>query len=261
MIVFDCETKPRPDLVRRFIKPYPTFNPDEVKYGNTKDPVKRAELLALKEAEHKAGEAAYWQNAEERASLNPLTAEVLCVGLLIDGEPVIIGQNSPVAQDEADVLRAFWRVWSDRSNGGEKFVFWSGNGNPAENFDLDMLVRRSWIVGVPVPPLVFNGRHFSSRFEDVAGRYLLYKREAFCGLSRAADELGLFRAGCDFTPKGEDDLVTGANFHLWWEGKAGDVVAAVEQRQLAVKYLTNDLRLLEAIAGRLGYADVELATA
>lgn len=261
MIVFDIETKPRPDLVRRFIEPYPAFNPDEVKYGNTKDPVKRAELLATKEAEHKAGEVTYWKNAEERAALNPLTAEVLCVGLLVEGDLYILGQNVCGCVDERGVLIQFWDTFRAGSNAGEKFLFWSGNGNPATNFDVDMLVRRSWILGVEVPPSVFNGRFLSSKIEDAAARYLMYQREAFCCLSRAADELGLFQPGCDFTPKGEADLVTGENFHLWWDGKAGNLVAPEEQQKLAVKYLTNDLRLLEAIANRLGYADVPLATA
>lgn len=270
MIPFDIETKPRADLVARFVKPYPAFNPDEVKYGNTKDPVKRAELLASKEAEHKAGEVTYWANARERAALNPLTAEVLCIGLLVEGSLAIFGQGKTYGlKDERGVLTAFWRLFTDRSSAGEKFVFWSGNGSSTENFDLDMIVRRSWILGVEVSPLLFNGRYFTNRFEDVAGRYLLYKRESFCGLARAADELGLFVPGCAFTPKGETDLVTGEHFHLFWDGKADEIIAArgeapmspEDQQKLAVRYLTNDLHLLEGVATRLGYAEPVLATA
>jgi hypothetical protein len=250
MIPFDIETKPRTDLVRRFIKPFPAFDPAAVKYGNTKDPAKRAELLALKESDHATEEQAYWKNAEDRASLNPLTAEIVCIGLLMDGKPVILSGN------ERDVLTEFWATFADHRLASEKFVFWSGTGNPSENFDVDMIVRRSWLLNVKVSPLAFSGRYLANRFEDAAGRYLLFKREAYCGLSKAALELGLFEGDETIKPaifpKTDNDPVQGVNFYQWWEGThANTKLSPAEQREWATKYLTNDLLILAGIVDRI----------
>src|SRR5690348_11390018 len=122
MIPFDIETKPRTELVKRFVEPFPAFDPEAVKYGNTKDPEKRAVILAEKEAGHKADEVAYWARAHDRASLNPLTAEIVCIGLLIDGRVRII------SGDEKSVLTEFWEIFGSQKFASERFVFWSGNG-------------------------------------------------------------------------------------------------------------------------------------
>lgn len=243
MIPLDIETKPRLDLVRRFVKPPENFSPELVKYGNTKDPAKRAELLIQKENDHAAEVSAFWQKAKDRASLNPLTAEIVCIGLLIEGKPVILSGAEPV------LLTNFWATFASHGLAGEKFVYWSGNGQPSENFDPDMIIKRSWIQGVRIGT-AFNGRYLSNRFEDAAGRYLLYKREAFCGVSRAADELNLFSPDSEIKPKSEDDPVCGENFWQYWEGLREGMDPGV-QRALATNYLHNDLFLLNAVANRI----------
>lgn len=252
MIPLDIETRPRPDLVMRFVKPPEPFDAGAVKHGNTKDPEKRAALFQQKQLDHENQVSDYWANAKDRASLNPLTAEIVCIGFLI---PVCGKNEKPqieiLSGDETDILRRFWAKFSDFGLAGDRFAYWSGNGNPTDNFDPDMIIRRSWLLGVRVPPTAFNGRFLSNRFEDAAGRYLLYKRETFCGLSRAGDELGLFVAGAPIFPKSELDRVQGVNFHLYWDGKADPAMTPEAQRALALKYLTNDLLILNGIIDRV----------
>lgn len=257
MTLFDIETKPRTDLVRRFIKPFPALDPSAVKYGNTKDPQKRAELLKQKEDDHRAEEVEYWRKAEERAALNPLTAEIICIGMLDDrGEQVFSGS-------ERNILESFWNDFGDFARAGESFVFWSGNGAATENFDVEFIIRRSWMLGVPVHPLAFNGRYLGNRFVDAAARYLFGKREAYCSLSDAADQLGLFTPGCDIFPKSDTDPVQGVNFWEWFEGRmtshptTGEAIAPERQRAMALQYLSNDLRLLRSVAGRVLGQEVE----
>jgi len=245
MIIFDIETRPRLDLVARFTKAYAPFDPAAVKYGNTKDPAKRALILAEKEEDHRLDELAYWSNAQERAALNPLTAEIICIGVF--GTPVVVHESEKLA------LEWFWAFFSTDTLYGENFVFWSGCGNQSENFDVDMIIRRSWGCGVTVPPCAFNGRYLSSRFVDAAKRYLLGKREAFCSLTDCAFQLGLYESQPDLHPKDrEKDIVTGANFHEFWDGKnLTSGIPSEGQRPLALAYLRNDLATLEAVAKRI----------
>jgi hypothetical protein len=244
MPIIDIETKPRPDLVKRFVKPYPDFDPDAVKYGNTKDPAKRAGILQEKQEEHVQAAADHWRKAEERAALNPLTAEILCLGIMEeDGKTMVLHGT------EVEILTAFWLNYSDAKRATEPFLFWSGRGSPYENFDHEFILKRSWIIGVKVPPSALG----KNRFQDAATRYLFGQREAFCSLSDAADQLGLFEKFTDIFPKNrETDRVTGANFHLWWAGEMPDVTETAEQqRELALKYLFNDLLILLRICGRI----------
>lgn len=250
MIVFDIETKPRADLVKRFIKPPAPFDPSAVKYGNTKDPAKRAELLAAKEQEHADSVAQFWKNASERAALDPLTAEVVVIGLLVDGVVTYLEGT------EHEVLTLFWKHFTEHALAVTSFVYWSGNGNPSENFDADMIIRRSWMTGVKVPATVFDGRYLSRRFTDAAGRYLLGERNAYCSLTDAADQLGLYGiGGLEIFPKTDEDPVKGVNFWQWYEGTFpagdGDPVAPTVQRARALQYLRNDLLTLGAIADRI----------
>ena len=250
MIIIDIETKPIPELVEKFIKPLPAFDPDEVKFGNTKDPEKRAALVAAKQAEHDDAAVAHMAKAKDRAALNPLTAQVLVIGIYDRTD--LLNECSYIEGDEAMVLTQFWEMWYNADLSTEKFCFWSGSSN-SENFDPDMLIRRSWILGVKVPPQVINGRYLGSRWEDAAQRYMFGRFNEYCGLSRAAEELGLFDAGAEIFPKSKEDTVTGANFWQWYEGKmTGDAAKACpDQKTLAMSYLTNDLLTLDAIVGRI----------
>jgi len=244
MIIFDIETRPRLDLVSRYVKPFAPFDASAVKCGNIKDPVKIAEKVNGAKADHAQAEIDYWKDANDRAALNPLTGQIICIGTSLDGHSLING-------DESGVLKAFWELFQTRP--GEQFVYWSGSGNPSENFDVDYIVKRSWILGVEVPPGAFDGRYLGRKFVDAAARWLMYKREGYCSLSDAADQMGLFQSNPELKPKDkEKDLVTGANFHEFWDGKnEASGLPAETQRAFALSYLRNDIEILQAIAARI----------
>ena len=242
-IPFDIETRPLPQNVERFAKPYPEFDESAVKYGNTKDPLKRAELLASKRQEHEDGRAGYWANARDRAALDPFTGAVVCIGIGgIDRVDVIHEQS------EAETIAVLWQFMNTPEFSTSKWVFWSGSGNASSNFDIDFLVTRSRILRVPIPARVRSGRFYAERIVDLAAEFLLHQRERFCSLTKAADLLGLYELHLDITPKRDDDSVTGANFHEWWDGKAVTDVAPEMQRKFAAKYLRNDVRTLSHLA-------------
>ena len=240
---FDIETKPRPDLVERFAKPYPDFDEAAIKCGNL-GPDKAAAKIAQARLDHEADRASYWANLKDRAALDPFTAEVLCIGVISDtGEPEIFAEKT-----EEATLRQFWNLVGLSENATSKFVFWAGGGDPYKNFDLDFLVTRSRIRHVPIPSRVRNGRYYSDRFVNLSGEFLLHQREKYLSLSKAADLLDLYVAGGPIWPKRDDDPVTGANFWQWWEGTAHTDVPANEQRAYAVQYLHNDTRHLQLLA-------------
>ncbi len=244
--VLDIETRPIPEAVDKFTKPFPDFDPAAVKYGNTKDPVKRAETLATRAGEHEAEKLAYWANARDRAALDPITGAIICIGLLpANGEPIVIAEAT-----EAATIRQFWQIVELSDNALTKFVFWSGCGDSSKKFDMDFIVTRSFILRIPIPKLVREGRYYHRRFVDLAEVFLLGQRERYLSLTKAAELLGLYADHPDIFPKTPEDPVTGANFFQWWDGTAANHPAN-EQRAFAVKYLHNDLRTTALLAESL----------
>lgn len=251
MKLFDIETKPRPDLVERYVQPLPPFDPAAVKYGNTKDLEKRGVIFKAAEDAYAQAAIDHMADAHERAALNPLTAQVIAIGVA-DSQPGADEVTVISNQDERELLREFWILFCSHAMAVESFVFWSGTADIGENFDIDMLVRRSWLLGIKVPQLVFNGRYYGNRLVDATGRYLLGRRGSYCTLSRAADELGLFTPESGLKPKKDDDPVRGENFWKWWEGSVADSsLSPTDQRFLATTYLQNDVLTLKAIVGRI----------
>lgn len=239
---FDIETKPVPELVEKFTKPYPDFDPDTVKMGNLKDPAKRAEKLESAKAEHEDVRRIYWKKAHEKAALNPFTGQIVVIGLISDE-----GKVEFLEGDEPSILRQFWARVSVPNNALIKWVFWSGCGAGDKMFDLDYIVTRSRIVGIRIPPMVRSGRYYAQRFIDLASEFLLYRREEYLKLTAAAELMGLYEwpTGPILLRKRDDDQVTGENFHLWYSG------GLKTSRSLALDYLTNDLNHLFHLGHRL----------
>lgn len=252
-IGFDIETRPLPELVTKFAQPYPDFDEAAVKYGNTRDPAKRAALLAEKRQEHENGRAPYWANLIERAALDPFTGALVCIGVITDnGTPEIISETT-----EAGTLRKFWALYAAAENATTKFVFWSGRGDAAKKFDPDFIVTRSRIVGVKLPLRVRQGRYYDPRLVDLAGEFLLHQRDRYLSLTKAAEMLRLYEQHPDIIPKRDDDLVQGKDFWRWWQGTAcpeaipENRLIAAQQRIYAEVYLCNDLLHLKYIAPRI----------
>jgi hypothetical protein len=250
-IGFDIETRPRLDLVERFTKPFADF--DEAKcraeYATARDPAKGPTFIAKKREEHESERMAYWQNARERAQLSPLTGEVCIIGTVTSG-----GIVSYFEGDEATMLRSFWQLFNSFGEAVTRFVFWSGCGSPSKMFDVDFMVTRSRILGVPLPPTLRNGRYYSARIVDLASEFLLYQPDAYLSLSKGADAMGFYddeRLTPGLFRKSDTDTVTGEFFHLWYDGKAQCDFPAHEQRMTAMRYLENDLWHVYHAANRI----------
>lgn len=246
--LFDIETRPVPEAVAKYTKPFPDFDVSAVKCGNMKDPDKIAEKKAQAQADHELARLDYWKKAYDNAALDPFTGAIVCIGIASDTGPVEILDE----KTEAGTLRQFWQLFELAENAVTKWVFWSGSGDPSRKFDIDFIVTRSRINRVPIPVGVRSGRFYGGRIVDLAGEFLLHQRERYLSLTKACDMLGVYEEHKDVVPKDENAVVTGETFWRWWDGVM-DIkgVAGWEQRNLARAYLTNDVNSLRHLAAVL----------
>lgn len=202
----------RPLPAEQILADAPAFNESEVKTGNRKDPAKIAEHLAGEKAK-------YERNIIERAALDATSATVLAVGILdttTDEEAILHG-------DEAEILASFWEHYHDTYP-----RHWVGfNSN---RFDLPFIFRRCWHLGISISGWVYNGRYFDKRFVDLLAYWTFGNREERISLDRVARFLRLGRK-----------RASGAQFAEMWD----------INREAAIEYLRNDLRLTAEVAKRL----------
>lgn len=249
MLIFDIETGGLPEKELSALcpafepPPHPgEFDPAAVKYGNTKDPDKRAVILADAQAKHAAAVANYdrdrlaaaeqhFADFKARAALDAVTGRVLAVGFRsADNGKAAIEDGGG---DESTLLGKFWAKYLACRGNQRKLV-----GCNILGFDLPFLVRRSWILGVDVPATVRTDRYFDRLFVDLRDLWLLGQRWGDCDskLDTMARALG---CGC------KPDGVGGADFGRLWFGTP-------EEKQQAVSYLLNDLDMTAKVASRLG---------
>lgn len=84
---------------------------------------------------------------ERRGFLNPFDSRVIAAGIRADGE------NRIFTGDEKDILEEFWLEWSAVKQGDERVKVVGFN---VKNFDLNMLVGRSFIRGATIRPFKLN---------------------------------------------------------------------------------------------------------
>lgn len=179
--------------------------------SNYKDEAKIHAYIAEKQKEWKAG-----------AALDPMTARVLAIGLLIDDSFVLISEPAT----EAIMLHEFWDSITDGFNDIHRLIGFNCN-----LFDLPFMVRRSWKLGVKVPEALREGRYWARQIVDLREVWQLNDRQAHGSLDTIAKHLGVgAKSG------------NGADFAKLWK----------EDRDKAVAYLKNDLQLTAAIAQKLG---------
>lgn len=199
-LVLDIETAPLPSdklAVPEFKAP-----------ANLKDPAKIEAAIAEKRKE--------W---EATLALHAETARVLVVGTMKAG-----GE---------------W-ITADRDSGEEAILSWAWSviksndiiiGHNLRGFDLPLLIRRSYILGVKVPP-VMEGRFLARKFVDTMDAWACGTQERI-SLANLARVLGVGEksgSGADFASLYQTD------------------------RKAALAYLENDLRLTWAVAERMGLA-------
>jgi len=182
--------------------------------------IKNPELIAAKIADSKA---AYEADYMENAALDPLTGRVLCIGLLLGDKFTLLD-----LPDEWQLLSEFWLRYvipGRRMIGFNVFLF-----------DLPFLIRRSWKHSIQIPIGLRKGRYWNDDFVDLREQWQLGDRQAHGSLDSIAKHLGVgAKTG------------TGKDFAKLWE----------TDRQKAVDYLKNDLRLTAAIAKRMCVANIE----
>jgi len=250
-IFFDIETGPLPveELQAKFESqwqppPHPgEFDPDSVKYGNTKDAAKRAEKLAECQQAHAAAVAKYAEDAEqakqkdwakylEGAALSPITGRVLAIGMLdCPSNRKMLGSVHTLPEDE--LLGKWWEKATSQIKAGRLLV-----GHSIFFFDLPFLIQRSWILGVEVPTVIRkSSRYWADQFVDTRELWQCGDRQCKSSLDHIAQAL---KVG------GKPEDVTGADFaRLFWSQDEAD-------RRKAFDYLANDLDMTRAIANRMG---------
>lgn len=250
-IVFDIETGPLPPdelwkIVPPFdpatLKEFPAFDPASVKYGNIKEEAKRLEKFNAVFDQYQADAAAhaaknatakddYERAVIDRAALDPTTGRVLAIGMFdtkeSDCEITFIDGEGNEAADERSLLRDFWSLAS-LANNSCLLV-----GHNITGFDLPFLIRRSWLLGVEIPPGIFTGgRFFAPHIIDTMRVWACgnYGRDTFTKLDTLAKAFGLGAKNGN-----------GAEFAALW----------ATDRTAAAAYLRNDLELTWNIARRM----------
>lgn len=224
-IIFDIETGPLPpDELAKMIPP---FDPTEVKCGNIKD----ADKIAAKIAEAKA---THERDSIERAALDPLTGQVLAIGIMsVDagGETLDFCNNTIEIlgdKDEAKTINEFWTLIQAEFGRLYPIVGFNING-----FDLPFLIRRSWKHGISIPRGLRRGRYWGDQVIDLREEWQCGDRMAKGSLDSIAKHFGVGAKNGD-----------GKQFSELW----------ATDRDKAIEYLANDLRLTAKVAQRMGIA-------
>lgn len=206
LAIFDCETGPRP------LAEIEQFMPKEWPLGNLKDPDKIEAAVAAKR-----------QAWLDDAALNPLTAQILVIGVLQDGVVTFL------AGDEKTILAQFWRM-------AEDILAVSGSlvGFNIKQFDLPLLIKASWRHGVHVSSLIrtrWHGRvYFNENIIDLRDEWQLGDRQAHGSLDSISRLIG-----------GPGKSGHGKNFATLYQS----------DQAAALKYLSDDLRETERVHKRM----------
>ena len=215
-IIFDIETRPK--SVEELKAICPPFDPDSVKCGNL-GPAKAKEKIEKAREDH-------FTNFIEKAALYPHTGEVCAIGY-----PNGQGHELDLEPDEEPQLVRFWKRFEKAANTNEKIVGFNSN-----RFDLPFLIRRSFILDIPMPANVISGRYFHKSFVDLCDVW-------FCGSRGNNDYISLDML-CRALGVSAAKFGDGAYFHQLLE----------ENPDEAERYLKNDLDCTAACAKKLRVA-------
>jgi hypothetical protein len=205
----DIETVALPAAERQFLRP----SEADVKLGNLKDETKiKAKIAEALQA---------WERGDD-AALDPLQARVALIGYAVDDGPVVHVHED----DEAAMLAQFWRVVALRGYDVEARIV----GHNLR-FDSTMLVTRSWVRGVTVPPNLLADLY------QFAPRHWLDTMTRFQVGHRQADFRKLAHLCAAFGIAVKESSVTGATFGEWWAKDRAACLAYNRQDVEAVRQL------------------------
>lgn len=255
-LCFDIETGPEPEeRLRDFFEvDYSKvkgaeyldaeFDPATVKLGQMKDPLKiAAKIDGEREKFDKAKAAAIaakasaaddqWREFVDRAALSPVTGRVLAVGWIGTNDVVQIWAVNPADADaEKKLLTTFWVSFRDCCKTDTTIIGFNSHG-----FDLPFLIRRSWLLGVDVPDDVLANGRPHRLFIDLMQVWQCGNRQ---------ERISLNNLSAFFGHGQKTEGVDGGDFaRLYLSEKP-------EDREKAIEYLRQDVRLTLAAAKRMG---------
>jgi len=255
-LIFDIETGPEPEEKLRdfFEVDYSKvkgadlidaeFDPATVKLGNLKDQAKiDAKIKSEREkfdAEKTAAIAAkanaatdQWRTFVDRAALSPVTGRVLAIGWIGTNDVIQIWAVDPADADaEKKLLTTFWVSFRDCAKTDAPIIGFNSHG-----FDLPFLIRRSWLLGVDVPDDVLANGRPHRLFIDLMQVWQCGNRQ---------ERISLNNLSAFFGHGQKTEGVDGGDFaRLYLSEKQ-------EDRETAIEYLRQDVRLTLAAAKRMG---------
>jgi len=260
MLYFDIETAPLPDgaLEKQFsfVPPPPPepFDERQVKVGNMKDPEKirakieeararRDEEIAAWESTATKARQDAWTAFKSGSTLAATTCRVIAIGTAGDRGNTVDAALAIDPADESKIITQFWRQATAlynacRGSGSGAIV-----GHNILDYDLPVLVRRSWCLSLAVPTWIRRGRYWSDIFCDTLDLWGLGQRRVPGGAS--LDVVSKALGG-----PGKFGGVDGAHFHqLVSSGDEAD-------REKAIEYLRRDVlevrRICSVMTGKFG---------
>lgn len=167
-----------------------------------------------------------------KAALSPETGMVYGIGVMSSKENAVFsrGDKEKTLADEKDDIQKFFE-FIDRKQDNATFVGWNTN-----DFDIPFLVGRALFHGIPIPPAFYTGGSYGSggrQFRDLCiecsfGSYERKRQKV--SLQRMAVALGI-----------GDKSDIGKFYAEVWR----------ENREEAITYLENDLKLTLAIGNKM----------
>lgn len=250
MLVFDLETGALPEeQLREVYTPLDEsqiegvvtgdFDPKSVRVGNLKDQGKIDTKIAEAKQAHDSAKSnsasiiasakeKHWKEFVSKAALSPLTGQILVIAL----HGTEKGQTVVAEKPESELLKFFWTKYEECRGNGRKMV-----GHNIAGFDVPFLVRRSWMLDIPVPSTVFDkGKWLDS--STLVDTLSLWK----CGTTEGAKLDVLCRA---FGIGGKTEGCSGAEFAKLYRGTA-------EEKAKALEYAANDAVITAKLATRMG---------
>ena len=227
-IILDIETAPNLIGIEKFRKPFPRFSESSVALGALKDPAKiEAKIEAAKQKHIDAAKAAE-EDYIESAPLAATTGEVIAVGIR-----TIAGETRIIEGEESEILKMTWDYFDSAMRSYFQVV-----GFNIKGFDVPFMMRRSWLLDVPVPRLLEKDRYFHSCLIDLRDVWA-------CGEFPKRGSLDTVARFLDCGAKSEAGKVEGKNFHKFF--RSSDPA----DKKLARAYLINDLEMTWQVAEKL----------
>jgi predicted PolB exonuclease-like 3'-5' exonuclease len=227
-IVYDIETKPNPKFYEKLLASEPKFDPDSVAVGNLKDEEKIKKKIIDAGIAHEKKMIEWREKQKKTCCLDPDLGQLSAIGVMYieSGKKEIVGVDT--ASDEKEALHYFWSTITNTRSKGCLAFGWNTDG-----FDLPFLFGRSRLLGVGYDAtLINNYRYFHPSFVDLHKVWTFGAYGKFCKLEKACEALGYIQP---------DLKVHGGTFHEYYD-RGG------EDRELAKKYLENDLDMTYCVA-------------